>query len=136
MCLIILGHQYGRGHPEISGFEGPWYAFDPAHWNVYSSGLGYLSLYSFGVERGQMQERVTNAGQRQWEMKFSHGMEPFMMMPVDMALFWDKEYYQHVQGYDRDRRAFARDAAKAWKKLIELGCPPLQEEKPRAARPR
>jgi hypothetical protein len=32
VCLIILGHQYGRCHPEVSGYKDPWYAFDPAHW--------------------------------------------------------------------------------------------------------
>ena len=25
VCLIILGHQFGRGHSEVSGYEGPWY---------------------------------------------------------------------------------------------------------------
>ena len=25
VALIVLGHQYGRCHPDISGYEGPWY---------------------------------------------------------------------------------------------------------------
>ena len=91
VLLIVLGHQYGRCHPEVrsrgaswvyqgggasaradrwcvcssggatracppgaalgrsrsqvSGNEEAWYPFDPAHWNVYSGGLGYLSTY-------------------------------------------------------------------------------------------
>ena len=132
VVLIILGHQFGRCHAEHSGFEGPWYAFDPAHWNVYMNGLGYMSMYTFGIDG--MQERVTKQGKRQYEMRLGGG-EPFVMLPVDMALFWDKTYYGYVQQYDRDRRSFASDAAKAWKKLIELGCEGLTEEKPRGIRP-
>jgi len=128
VCLIILGHQYGRCHAETSGFEGPWYAFDPAHWNVYTNGLGYLSTYTFAIDN--YRERITKQGKRQYEMSFGGG-EPFMMLPVDMCLFWDEAYYQHVLFYDRHRRDFAKDAAKAWKRLIELGCPPLTEEVPR-----
>ena len=33
VALIVLGHQYGRAHPEVSGYEFPWYAFDPSHYN-------------------------------------------------------------------------------------------------------
>lgn len=36
--------------------------------------------------------------------------------------YWDDEYRGHVQYYDRHRLEFRRDAAQAWKKLIELGC--------------
>ena len=38
VCLIVLGHQFGRCHPDVSGNEFPWYSFDPAHWNVYANG--------------------------------------------------------------------------------------------------
>jgi hypothetical protein len=37
-------------------------------------------------------------------------------------LFQDPEYKKCVLAYDSDRDAFRRDAADAWKKLIELGC--------------
>ena len=94
VLLIILGHQFGRCHPDVSGYEHPWYAFDPAHWNVYDHGLGYMSgnepalqfmneptvwakclrtrapVYEFGAGRGQMLERELPNGQRQYEMKF------------------------------------------------------------------
>ena len=30
--------------------------------------------------------------------------------------------------YDRNRLAFRKDAAETWKRLVELGCPPLAEE--------
>ena len=37
VCLVLLGHQFGRCHPEASGYAGSWYGFDPAHWNIYVS---------------------------------------------------------------------------------------------------
>lgn len=66
VCLIILGHQYGRCHLNVSGFEHPWYAFDPTHWNVYGpGGLGYISLYPFAVASNQMRQVTTAKGKRQ-----------------------------------------------------------------------
>jgi cytochrome c peroxidase len=124
VCLVILGHQYGRCHPEVSGYEEAWYAFDPAHWNVYEHGLGYLSTYRMG----NYQEVETQAGKRQYNLRI--GGRAFMMLPVDRVLWWDPEYRQHVCAYDDDRRQFKRDAVKAWQKLTELGCQGLVEELP------
>lgn len=122
VCLIILGHQFGRCHLENSGYQHPWYAFDPTHWNVYGpGGLGYMSLYRAGVARGQLQEATTPKGKRQYQMRFGHG-DPFMMLPTDMALWWDEAYRKHVEYYDTHRLEFRRDAAITWKKLTELGC--------------
>mmetsp|Transcript_23406 Transcript_23406/g.44039 ORF Transcript_23406/g.44039 Transcript_23406/m.44039 type:complete len:384 (-) Transcript_23406:17-1168(-) len=121
VCLILLGHQYGRCHADVSGYENPWYSFDPAHYNIYEHGLGYLSIYNFGVAQGQHRKRITAQGKRQWEMAFGGG-EPFMMLPTDMALWWDPNYQEYVKAYDRDRVQFKRDAVKTFKKLIELGC--------------
>ena len=45
-----------------------------------------------------------------------------MMLAADMALWWDPEFRRHVEAYDDDRTLFRRDAARAWKKLTELGC--------------
>ena len=121
VCLILLGHQYGRCHPELSGYEHPWYSFGPAHWSAYEHGLGYLSIYRMAVARGQSRVRKTDAGKRQWEMHFGGG-EPFMMLATDMALWWDKKFREHVTYYDDHRRAFREDAVSAFIKLTELGC--------------
>jgi cytochrome c peroxidase len=121
VCLIILGHQLGRCHLETSGFEHPWYAFDPAHWNAYESGLGYPSVYQFAVARDEYEIRVTSKGKRQYELTL-FSAEPFMMLPVDMCLWWDEAYRQHVIHYDNNRRIFKQDSAVVWNKLTELGC--------------
>lgn len=117
VCLIVLGHQFGRCHPDVSGFEHPWYAFDPTHWNVYPHGLGYLSAYFMG----QYREEVSSAGKRQFNMHLGGG-EPFMMLISDMCLLWDEEYKQHLRFYDRHRNDFLVDCQAAWIKLTELGC--------------
>ena len=122
VALIVLGHQFGRCHLENSGYEHPWYAFDPTHWNVYANGLGYLSLYAMGAAQGQLREAKTVKGKRQYNFQLGYGREPFMMLPSDMALWWDEDYREHVQYYDRHRLEFRRDSALAWKKLTELGC--------------
>ena len=127
VCLILLGHQYGRGHLENSGYEHPWYTFDPTHWSAYEGGLGYLSLYSNGVAPGRMSSRVTSKGKRQFEFHFGGG-EPFMMLPVDVALWHDESYQAHVKYYDRNRRSFKKDSGVAFKKLTELGCSNLVAE--------
>lgn len=40
VLLIIMGHQYGRMHPEVSGYEHTWYAFDPNHECLRTRGAG------------------------------------------------------------------------------------------------
>lgn len=120
VCLILLGHQFGRCHSEVSGNEEAWYAFDPAHWNMYESGLGYLTAVTMAREGGRFREVTTKAGKRQFNMNL--GGLVFMMLVSDMCLVWDDTYFSHVRFYDRNRRDFRRDSAEAWKKLTELGC--------------
>ena len=124
VCLIILGHQFGRCHPTTSGYTGSWYGFGPAEWNVYGpGGLGYITIYGPMGWRG-FEEVRTPEGRRQWNntMFGRRDPPPFMMLPVDMALGWDPVYKQHVAWYDRHRNEFRRDAGELWKRLIELGC--------------
>lgn len=40
VALILLGHQFGRCHQEVSGYEGAWWARTPADWNA--DGIGFL----------------------------------------------------------------------------------------------
>ena len=55
-CRWVLGGGLTCPAPTTPP-QNPWYAFDPAHWNVYEHGLGYLSVYEMGAGRGQMTER-------------------------------------------------------------------------------
>lgn len=130
VCLILLGHQYGRCHLENSGYQHPWYVFGPTEWSAYESGLGYPSIYQFAVAQNQMKETMTPQKKRQYELWYGGSTEPFMMLPADMALWWDPEYRQYVIHYDENRRAFREDAVTAFTKLTELGCKQLKKEKP------
>ena len=70
-------------------------------------------------------EVETRAGKRQWVHRGFGGSDDdpgFMMLAVDMALDWDPTYRKHREWYNRHRLEFRRDAARAWKKLTELGC--------------
>jgi len=62
VCLILSGHQLGfkRCHLDTSGYENPWYAFDPARWNAHESGLGYRSIHQSSVVRNQRRMRVAS----------------------------------------------------------------------------
>jgi catalase (peroxidase I) len=126
VCLIVLGHQFGRCHPDVSGYEHPWYVFDPAHWNIYEHGLGYLSAYTMG----RYAEEQSSAGKRQFNFRMGGG-EPFMMLVSDMALLWDEGFRKWLTFYDRHRRQFAVDAVAAWTKLTELGCEEVALVEPR-----
>ena len=124
--LIILGHQFGRCHPEVSGYEHPWYVFGPTGWNVYANGLGYISLYN---NLGGFSEELTTGGKRQFNFRMGGG-EPFMMLPTDMALAWDESYRKQVFYYDRNRLQFRADARENFKRLTELGVACLLPEQP------
>lgn len=127
VALLVMGHQYGRMHPEVSGYEHTWYAFDPNHWNVYGpGGLGYLTAYSMQAQRQGRREDLSAKGKRQFNMRLGGGI--FAFLPVDMALLWDADYKKIVLWYDQHRLEFHRDSAMAWKKLTELGCRDLVPE--------
>ena len=74
-----------------------------------------------------MKEVTSEKGKRQFELNIGGG-EPFMMLPADMALAWDANYKQCVDGYNRDRLSFRYDARDNFKLLTELGCKALTPE--------
>lgn len=70
VCLIVFGHQFGRCHPDVSGYENAWYPFAPTHWNVGEAGLGFLSGLLMGEDKGKYKEVLSSEGKRQYEMDF------------------------------------------------------------------
>jgi len=121
VALILFGHQFGRCHPDVSGNEHAWYAFDPTQWSAYTGGLGYLSAARMsGEPNGAWKESVSSAGKRQFNAKLMG--HTFMQLVSDMVLVWDDSYRTHVHYYDQHRVQFRTDAATVWKKLTELGC--------------
>jgi len=133
VLLIVMGHQYGRLHENVSGYGGvtgadTWYAFGPDNWSVYGpGGLGYITTYAMQAGRGLWPEWINpRNGKRQFHMKMGGGI--FAYLPVDMALLWDPAWKKLVLWYERHRTDFHQDSAAAWKKLTELGCEGLVPE--------
>lgn len=151
VALILLGHQFGRCHREVSGYEGPWWARDPTTWN--SDGMGFLwcaDHYDWEYEenpcasarpfnpshmprlapthrlRGSswtsaIRPHPTLAPGKRQYDNTGNGRH-IMMLVTDMCLTWDPTYRQHLKRYRNDRSAFRVEAMAAWKKLTELGC--------------
>lgn len=151
VALILLGHQFGRCHREVSGFEGPWWARDPTTWN--SDGMGFLVCadeFDWEYEENPCANaRPLNPSHmpqlapahRLQGSSWTSAIRPhptlapgkrqydntgrgrhIMMLVTDMCLTWDPTYRQHLKRYRRNRQAFCADAVAAWKKLTELGC--------------
>lgn len=120
VALILLGHQYGQGHLDVSGYDGFWFPFAPNYWNIpkSSNGGGYFSIYK---NIHKLKEATTLKGKRQWETTI-YGRRKIMLLPTDMAIYWDLQYRSHLQFYDKNRHAFFHEAKSAWQKLTELGC--------------
>jgi len=124
VALIVMGHQCGRMHKEVSGFEGAW-THSPARWNTDRNPGFFLGLMRDMFNNIPFRAPGRGDGGRQWENpRFSFGV----MLPSDMALLWDQDFHQHVQQFDRNHAAFRKDSANAWRKLTELGCSALVPE--------
>ena len=102
------GHTVGRCHLVRSGFDGPWTRSNLAFNNEYFRNLMFL----------------------EWTRKDWDGPEQYedptgelMMLPTDIALKTDPEFAKWARAYANDQDLFFDDFAKAYGKLLALGCP-------------
>lgn len=124
VALIVMGHQCGRMHKDVSGFDGAW-THSPARWNTDKNPGFFTGLMRDMRNNIPFLAPGRDDGARQWENpRFTFGV----MLPADMALLWDQDFFQHVQYYNGNRSEFRRDSAKAWRKLTTLGCSDLVPE--------
>uniref|UniRef100_A0A7S3K494 Cytochrome c peroxidase, mitochondrial n=1 Tax=Aureoumbra lagunensis TaxID=44058 RepID=A0A7S3K494_9STRA len=106
-------HVLGRCHQNASGYDGPWVYSETTFSNE------YFRLLFDGT----------------WTIKTTHKGEPWtgpdqfesadgelMMLPSDMALLWDKSFRAVAEEYAKDEEKFFADFARAFSKLLELGC--------------
>jgi catalase (peroxidase I) len=103
-------HTLGRCHESRSGFDGPW-TRTPLKFNN-----SYFSLL-LGLD---WKPRKWN-GPLQYEAK--SGDWDLMMLPTDMAIKQDAKFRVYAEKYASDSKAFFKDFATAFGKLIALGCP-------------
>jgi len=127
VCLILLGHQFGRAHPEVSGYRGAWYVNSPATWNsegegTTTRGMGFLDVFAkYWREYNPIQlGQPDGTTRRQFQLEYM-GLQ-WTALVADMALVWDDAFRAHVEFYAANREAFKRDAAACWVRLTELGC--------------
>jgi len=105
-------HALGRCHADRSGFVGPWTRAPTTFSNEY---------FRLLVEEKWTPKKW--AGPPQFEDK----SKELMMLPSDLALIEDASMRKQVDVYAKDREAFFRDFAAAFRKLEELGVPFLAE---------
>jgi catalase (peroxidase I) len=106
IVALTGAHCFGRCHTDRSGFSGPWTRAPTTFSNLF------------------FKELLEN----KWTIKKWGGPKQFedptgalMMLPADLALLEDPKFRKHVERYAKDERAFEKDFAKAFSKLIALG---------------
>jgi cytochrome c peroxidase len=102
-------HALGRGHPDRSGFDGPW-DFSPTVMTNEYFRLLMDEKWSWRKWNGPKQYTDNKS-------------KTLMMLPTDMALIKDAAFKKHVERYARDSQVFFNDFRDVFCKLIELGVP-------------
>lgn len=100
-------HTLGRCHSVRSGFDGPWSSNPLKFDNTYFRNLMNLEWTK-----------------RDWdgEPQFEDPSGKLMMLPTDLALKTDAKLAEFAQLYAKNQDAFFKDFAKAFSKLLHLGC--------------
>jgi len=130
VALIAGGHSFGRCHPEISGYAGPWQS-NPGYFNnVYCKKL--LSEDWKLVDRtmedcsGDMITGLKPLGMRRQYVN-KGGKGDLMMLVSDMALREDAEFGKWIKIYANDLGKLKEDFAVAFKWITEVGFEKPQE---------
>ncbi|RJE18072.1 cytochrome c peroxidase [Aspergillus sclerotialis] len=109
IVALIGAHALGRGHPDRSGYDGPW-DFSPT---VFTNEFFRLLL----EEKWQQRKW---GGPKQFTDKST---QTLMMMPADLAFVNDKAFKKHVERFAKDNDAFFKEFSDVFVKLLELGVP-------------
>ncbi|KAG1667130.1 hypothetical protein FOA52_004125 [Chlamydomonas sp. UWO 241] len=109
--LVCLSgaHALGRCHEDWSGYIGPWTPTPTMFSNL------YFKLLLKGFEYWTPDERMP-------KFQFKDPTGELMMLPSDIVLIQDPELKKWVELYAKDRKLFYDDFAKAFGKLLALGC--------------
>jgi hypothetical protein len=124
VALIAGGHSFGRCHPEISGYAGPWQS-NPGYFNnVYCQKLLHddWKLVDKNMEdcSGDLITGVKPRGMRRQYVN-KGGKGDLMMLVSDMALKNDPSYNMWLKVYAADIDALHADFATAFKWITEVG---------------
>ena len=134
VSLIAVGHNYGRCHAQYTGYAGPWVENPTRFSNEFAADLiedEWTLVNDANRETVPCVVRP-NKGKFQYVGKAylddpkAKGVAPQMMLPSDMVMLWDPAFRPHLEAYAKSATLLRNDFAKAWKKLTELGLPPLE----------
>lgn len=100
-------HCLGRCHTTRSGFDGPWTRAPTTFSNLYFDEL-LKDQWSVRKWKGPKQ--------------YANPVDDIMMLETDLALKTDPKFRKHCEEYLANEDKFFKDFAKAWSKLIHLGC--------------
>jgi cytochrome c peroxidase len=115
MVALCGAHTVGKCHLDRSGFDGPWTSQPLVFDNEY---------FKLLLDPTQWKQQVNAKGNTQFADVKGQGL---MMLPSDMALQSDPEFFKVVQEYAQDQAAFFKDFASAFQKLQEAGASNLVE---------
>jgi cytochrome c peroxidase len=107
-------HTIGRCRPSMSGYIGPW-TWTPRQFTNQYFVLLVKQPWLENPINGRLQYRPEGPNNA------SRYEANIMMLPSDIALIEDPAFRKHVEVYARDERAFFRDFAAAFSRLLELG---------------
>jgi len=130
VALIAGGHSFGRCHPEISGYAGPWQS-NPGYFNnVYCKKLltEDWKLVDSTMEdcSGDLITGVKPKGMRRQYVN-KGGKGDLMMLVSDMAMAKDPVFKKWLEIYASDVNKLKEDFAVAFKWITEVGFTPPPE---------
>jgi catalase (peroxidase I) len=113
IVALCGAHTVGRCHITRSGYDGPW-THNPLQFdNAYFKNLLNLTWVKKEWHQGYN-------GPLQYTDKETGKL---MMLPTDLALIQDLEFRKYVEIYADNQAVFFADFAKAFARLVSLGCP-------------
>jgi len=126
VALISGGHSFGRCHPEISGYAGPWQSNPGFFNNVYCQKLlddaqewqlvdRTMTDYSGDLITGLKPKGI----RRQYVNKKGKG--ELMMLVLDMAMKNDPKFREWLEVYANDVEKLKEDFGVAFKWVTEVG---------------
>jgi catalase (peroxidase I) len=122
VALLGGGHAYGRCHPHLSGYAGPWIDDMLTFSNEYCADLLEDEWAEVIHETEGIAEGMRPApGKRQYNNEGGKGKQ--MMLVSDMVLVWDRGFREHTKRYAESLEELKSDFGTAFKKLTELGLP-------------
>ncbi|ROV96055.1 hypothetical protein VPNG_09176 [Cytospora leucostoma] len=111
IVALCGAHTLGRCHTANSGFEGKWV----------NNPTRFSNQYFRLLVSEEWKEKKLESGIVQFAAVDPITEDELMMLPTDMALVHDPEFFKWVKLYAKDKDVFFEDFKNVFFKLLELG---------------